>query len=76
MVTIAVIIPNFNHGHLIEQSILSTFDQSVRPNEIIVIDDGSTDDSVTRLKRLEKEIPILKLVLCKENQGALHAAII
>ena len=76
MVTIAVIIPNFNHGHLIEQSILSTFDQSVRPNEIIVIDDGSTDDSVTRLKRLEKEIPILKLVLCKENQGALHAGTI
>jgi hypothetical protein len=73
MPTIAVIIPNYNHGHLIEKSILSTFEQSVPPDEIIVVDDGSTDDSVTRLVKLEKEIPILKLVLCKENQGALRA---
>ncbi len=73
MPTIAVIIPNYNHGHLIEKSILSTFQQSVPPDEIIVVDDGSTDDSVTRLIKLEKEISILKLVLFKENQGALRA---
>ena len=73
MPTIAVIIPNYNHGHLIEKSILSTFQQSVPPDEIIVVDDGSTDDSVTRLIKLEKEIPILKLVLFKENKGTLRA---
>jgi glycosyltransferase involved in cell wall biosynthesis len=73
MPTIAVIIPNYNHGHLIEKSILSTFQQSVPPDEIIVVDDGSTDDSVTRLIKLEKEISILKLVLCEKNQGTLRA---
>ena len=73
MPTIAVIIPNYNHGHLIEKSILSTFQQSVPPDEIIVVDDGSTDDSVQRLTQLKHKIPMLKLIFFKENQGALRA---
>ena len=73
MPTIAVIIPNYNHGHLIEKSILSTFEQSVPPDEIIVIDDASTDDSVQRLTQLKHIIPMLKLIFFKENQGALRA---
>ena len=74
--TISVVIPNFNHGKLVEKSIRSTFEQSSPPDEVIVIDDGSTDDSVKRLKKLAKEIPNLKLFLCKENRGALVAGMI
>ena len=76
MPKIAVIIPNYNHGHLVQRSILSSVEQTDSPDEIIVIDDGSTDDSVERLKILEKEIPFLKLVLCKKNQGGLRAGMI
>jgi len=73
MPSTSVIIPNYNHGHLIEESILSIYEQSVPPDEIIVIDDGSTDDSVVKLKNLNGKIPILNLIICKENKGPLHA---
>ena len=76
MPSISVIIPNYNHGQFVEKSIRSTFEQTAPPNEIIVVDDGSTDDSVKRLKKIKKEIPILKLFLCEENQGTLRAATI
>lgn len=37
--------------------------------EIIVADDGSTDDTIEVVKNLEAEIPQLKLVRCEKNKG-------
>jgi len=67
--SLAVIIPNYNHGkHLIEllPSILS---QSRPPDEIIVVDDGSTDDSVSMITEIAKKHPSLKLYRNVKNQG-------
>ena len=73
MPTITVVIPNFNHGHLIEESVLSTFEQSVPPDEIIIVDDGSTDDSIPRIRKLEEKIPSVRLIPVSKNQGAIRA---
>ena len=73
MLTITVVIPNFNHGHLIEDSVLSTFEQSVPPDEIIIVDDGSTDDSIPRIRKLEEKIPSVRLIPLSKNQGAIRA---
>ena len=42
---ISVIIPTFNRSKLLNRSIRSVLNQTLQPNEIIVVDNGSTDDT-------------------------------
>jgi glycosyltransferase involved in cell wall biosynthesis len=46
---ISVVIPTYNRGHIIERAIQSALDQSLRPTEVIVVDDGSKDDTRERV---------------------------
>ncbi|MFW3898519.1 glycosyltransferase [Pseudomonas bharatica] len=50
---VSVIIASYNHGPYIEKSIQSVLDQTYPHIELLVIDDGSTDDSVERIQRLQ-----------------------
>lgn len=47
--SIAVIIPTYNREHTILKALDSVFAQTVSPQEIIVVDDGSTDQTTERL---------------------------
>ena len=49
---LTVIVPAYNEGKTIEETILSLKQQTVLPEEIIVIDDCSTDDTAARAKRM------------------------
>lgn len=42
---VSVIIPNFNRAELLEQAIASALAQTLAPKEVLVCDDGSTDNS-------------------------------
>ena len=50
---VTVIIASYNHAPYIEQSIQSVLDQTYPNIELLVIDDGSPDDSVERIQRLQ-----------------------
>ncbi len=65
---ISVIMPCFNEGARITQSIDSVFKQTFSDLELIVIDDGSSDNSVEILNDISKTHPALK-VLKQDNKG-------
>lgn len=50
---VSVVIASYNHGPYIEESILSVLGQTYPQVELFVVDDGSTDDSVARIRKLQ-----------------------
>ena len=66
---ISVCIPTFNQSAYIEKAILSAWQQSITPFEIIVYDDCSTDETPHVLHNLSLQIPVLKYFRQAENQG-------
>ncbi len=63
---ISVVIPTYNRAHLVTRAIDSAL-KAIRPHdEVIVIDDGSTDETEISLNRYRDSIRYLKT----ENRGA------
>lgn len=59
-VLISVVIPNYNYGHFILQALDSVYAQSHRKLEVIVCDDGSTDNSVSLIKEKYPAVIIIQ----------------
>lgn len=49
--SVTVVVPSYNSGHLIGEAVASVLAQTVPPEVVIVVDDGSTDDTADRLAR-------------------------
>ena len=54
--TVSVIIPTYNREKYIERAIKSVLEQSYKDYELIIVDDGSTDDTAKILKKYDKKI--------------------
>lgn len=65
---VSAVIPTYNRGHVIERAIASVLAQTYQPIEIIVVDDGSTDDTASRLAALD--VPTLRYYRSDTNIGA------
>lgn len=61
---VSVIIPCYNHGRYLSEAIQSVLNQTYKWIEIIVVDDGSTDNT----KHVAESFPNVKYVY-QENQG-------
>ena len=67
--TLSVVMCNYNHGHYIQEALQAILSQSFSPLEVIVIDDGSTDNSVRIIESIAKENPTVKFYKNVENMG-------
>lgn len=66
---ISVCIPTFNQAQYLSQAVRSAYNQSLKPIEIIVSNDCSTDNTSEILQMLSLEIPVLKIITQAENTG-------
>ena len=66
---VTTIIPVYNRAGMIDAAVQSVLDQTYRPIEIILVDDGSTDNTLKELKRLEGKLPDIIRVAPRENGG-------
>jgi glycosyltransferase involved in cell wall biosynthesis len=69
--TLSVVLPNYNHGKLIGRALHALTAQERAPDEIIVIDDASTDDSVSIIEGFAASSPSVKLLRNAHNIGVI-----
>lgn len=67
METVTVIIPVYSYAQYLDEAIQSVLDQSIQPNEIIVVSDGAIDNSV----EIARKYPVT--IIEKENGGLASA---
>ena len=62
---VSVIIPSFNYGHYLSEAINSVLYQTLPVHEIIVVDDGSTDNTEEIVRTFGDKVIYVR----KENAG-------
>ncbi|MEA2703022.1 MAG: hypothetical protein QOD63_967 [Actinomycetota bacterium] len=60
-----MVIPTYNYGRFVARAVQSALDQTLVPAEVVVVDDGSTDDTSDVLRAFGSRIR----VITQANQG-------
>ena len=67
--TVSVIVPSFNHARFIARCLRSIISQSHTPLQLIVIDDGSQDDSLRRIEQELKHCSFNSELIVRNHKG-------
>jgi len=72
-IQVSVCIASYNYAQYIGEAIESVFSQTLNNWELIVVDDASSDDSVSIISELQKRYPDkVKLIASSENHGVCY----
>lgn len=66
---VSIITPVYNSEKYIEECIKSVINQSYKNIEMIIIDDGSTDNSKNIIEKYTESFPFIKYIKCNKNNG-------
>ena len=70
---ISAIIPLYNSKNFISRAIKSIQNQNILDLEIILVNDCSTDDTLSVVEKIQKEDPRIRIVKNKKNMGILYS---
>lgn len=73
MVTLSVLMPNYNHGAVLSRALDSVVRQSRHPEQLVIVDDGSTDNSVEIIESYRAQYPFIELIRFPQNRGVFEA---
>ena len=68
---LSVVLPNYNHAKFVGRALAALLAQERAPDEIVVVDDGSTDDSVAVVERIAATAPSIRLFRNDANIGVI-----
>ena len=71
---VSVIISSYNHADYVEAAIESVLAQTYPNVELLVVDDGSRDDSVARIRKLQEKYGYSKMEAESEIDSFLREA--
>ncbi len=71
--SLSVVVPNYNHSKHLPNCLAAIANQSIPAQEIIVVDDASTDNSLEVLDGLARQYPALRIHRNELNQGFIGA---
>jgi len=66
---VSVILPTYNRAHLLEASVESVLEQTYRNLELIIVDDGSKDNTEELVALWQKQDPRIRYVRHERNKG-------
>jgi alpha-1,3-rhamnosyltransferase len=67
--SVSVVVPSYNQAQFVEKCLRSIMKQSLQPLELLVIDDGSNDDSVRIIERTLKDCTFACDFVTRPNRG-------
>lgn len=70
---LSVVMPNYNHSSALRVSVGAILAQTRPPNEIVIVDDGSTDDSGAVLAEFARSDARIRIVQHETNKGVVAA---
>jgi putative sugar O-methyltransferase len=71
--TVSILLSNYNHGIYLQDSLSAFCEQTMPAFEIIIIDDGSTDNSVEVIGRFKNKYPNISLLQNEKNKGVVYS---
>ena len=73
MPTLTAILPNFNHAQHLVRVIDEIVNQTRSPDEFLILDDASTDNSVEIIEACAKRYPVIRFLRNESNAGVIEA---
>ena len=75
-ITVALVISTYNWPQALELVLLSVKNQSLLPDEVIIADDGSTDDTKELVEKFQQDFPTKLIHLWHEDKGFRRSAVL
>jgi glycosyltransferase involved in cell wall biosynthesis len=73
-VTIDVIIPVYNGLPYVLKTLSGVANQTLRPTQVIIVNDGSTDNTLSALEDFKKENPLIAIKIINKKNGGHSSA--